>query len=273
MGKSFCVCNNANQENDTDIFSKNQNNNKPLERDTIKTLNSINQTSGYKTIQDDNSTDKNYALNILLNEMYKNKNNNNADNKNKLLSDTNKNENFNCSGKFHVLQTNSNQQIINGGNENDANNSLNISENKNIYNNNINKNEMGFTSFKSFFDCNNNNNTGEMRINKDNNTDHSLNNGIIKKEITNKSSEFNDTQKREQNSFSICKDNKNENGNLNNDNDFRYNNISQYSDVSDKDYLNNESNYYNSNKREENRDNQSLYNEESQNTENEIENN
>ena len=134
MGKNFCVCNDSNQENDTNIFSSKQNNN-PLEKETIKTLSQI---SGYKTIQDDNNTEKNEGFNIFLNEMYK-KNNikNNLENKNnKFLSEKNKNENFNCSGKFNIIQTNPNQQIINGGNENDLNNSLNAYDNKNINNNN-----------------------------------------------------------------------------------------------------------------------------------------
>ena len=39
----------------------------------------------------------------------------------------------------------------------------------------------------------------------------------------------------------------------------KYNDISKYSDIDDEDFLNYESNYTNSNKREENRDEQSLF--------------
>ena len=82
-----------------------------------------------------------------INEIYKNYN--------KLLSEKNRHDNFQCSGKFNILQQNFNQQISNGGNDN----------NDNICNNNaggtITKNEYGFVSFKFF---NNNNLEKKMTV-------------------------------------------------------------------------------------------------------------
>ena len=279
MGKHFCVCNDANNlEIESNIFSAMQKN-KHLGKETIKTLNSdsqINQNYTNKSFQDDNSTNNNnYSLNLFVNEMYKYNNKYRQDfnnNYNKPLSEINKHEGFQCSGKFNVLLSSQNYQIPNGGNDCKDNNSLNISD-KNINNDNrkINKNEFSFTNFKPFID--ENNNIG-IKDNKDNNTNNSIEiNKNNKDNVINKSSEYNDTQKMIQNDdFPISKDDKIENGsslNEKNDNynDYRYNNISQYSDVSDKEYLNNESNYYNSNKREEERDIRSLYYEDSHNSE------
>ena len=279
MGKHFCVCNDANNlEIESNIFSAMQKN-KHLGKETIKTLNSdsqINQNYTNKSFQDDNSTNNNnYSLNLFVNEMYKYNNKYRQDfnnNYNKPLSEINKHEGFQCSGKFNVLLSSQNYQIPNGGNDCKDNNSLNISD-KNINNDNrkINKNEFSFTNFKPFIDGNNN--IG-IKDNKDNNTNNSIEiNKNNKDNVINKSSEYNDTQKMIQNDdFPISKDDKIENGsslNEKNDNynDYRYNNISQYSDVSDKEYLNNESNYYNSNKREEERDIRSLYYEDSHNSE------
>lgn len=267
MGKYFCVCNDANNlETESNIFSGIQKS-KHLEKETIKTLNSdnqINQNYTNKSFQDDNSTNNNnYSLNAFVNEMYKNNN--------KPLSEVNKHEGFQCSGKFNVLLSNQNYQIPNGGNDCNDNNSLNISD-KNINNGGrkINKNEFSFTNFKPFTDGNNN--IG-IKDNKDNNTNNSIEiNKNNSDNIINKSNENNDTQKIIQNDFPIFKEDKIENGSSVNEksdsyNDYRYNNISQYSDVSENEYLNNESNYYNSNKREENRDIQSLYYEDSHNSE------
>ena len=279
MGKHFCVCNDANNlEIESNIFSAMQKN-KHLGKETIKTLNSdsqINQNYTNKSFQDDNSTNNNnYSLNLFVNEMYKYNNKYRQDfnnNYNKPLSEINKHEGFQCSGKFNVLLSSQNYQIPNGGNDCKDNNSLNISD-KNINNGGrkINKNEFSFTNFKPFID--ENNNIG-IKDNKDNNTNNSIEiNKNNKDNVINKSSEYNDTQKMIQNDdFPISKDDKIENGsslNEKNDNynDYRYNNISQYSDVSDKEYLNNESNYYNSNKREEDRDIRSLYYEDSHNSE------
>ena len=279
MGKHFCVCNDANNlEIESNIFSGMQKN-KHLGKETIKTLNSdnqINQNFTNKSFQDDNSTNNNnYSLNLFVNEMYKYNNKYRQDfnnNYNKPLSEINKHEGFQCSGKFNVLLSSQNYQIPNGGNDCKDNNSLNISD-KNINNGGrkINKNEFSFTNFKPFIDGNNN--IG-IKDNKDNNTNNSIEiNKNNKDNVINKSSEYNDTQKMIQNDdFPISKDDKIENGsslNEKNDNynDYRYNNISQYSDVSDKEYLNNESNYYNSNKREEERDIRSLYYEDSHNSE------
>ena len=285
MGKNLCVCNGIlnNGENESNIFSV-ITNNKLLEKETIKTLNSdnqINQNSIYKTIQDDSSTNNN-GFSTLLYDMYKN-NSNKKEINNKLSSEINKNDNFQCSGKFNVLHTNSNNQLANGGIDNYDNNSSKNNDSKNMNNNinggnllNKNKNEFGFISFKSF--------NVEPKENKDNNTNNSnsqkiennleINNSLNKYNIIeNGNSGYIDTQKRElkleKNGFSICKDNNinfptEKNNNLS---EYRYNNISQYSDVSEnEDYLNYESNYYNSNKREENRDNQSLFDEESENS-------
>ena len=96
MGKNFCVCNDALSKKDTEsnIFAG-MANNKNLEKETIKTLNStntINQNSEKKTFQDEKSSrnNNNYGFNVFLNEMYKNNN--------KLLSEKNKNDNLHCSG-------------------------------------------------------------------------------------------------------------------------------------------------------------------------------
>ena len=228
MGKNFCVCNDAynNKGTESNIFSG-MPNNRHLEKDTIKTLNSVNQvnqTSENKALQDDNSSNS-YNLNFFENEIYKN-NYNKLMNNNKSLS---KNDNFQCSGKFNILETNPNQQLSNGTNENYFSN---INDNKNINSNNgieniVKKNELGFVSFKSFYDINNN--TGEIKENKDNNTNNSIdrkkNN---KQEDKEKKNKYDDKQKIEQNSFSICKRNINENGTSkekNENSDYRYNDI------------------------------------------------
>ena len=73
MGNNFCVCNDgANHENESNIFSI-MPNNKPFEKDTIKTIKTFNSEN---TINQNNSVnkayqDENYALNTLLNEVYK----------------------------------------------------------------------------------------------------------------------------------------------------------------------------------------------------------
>ena len=70
--------------------------------------------------------------------------------------------------------------------------------------------------------------------------------------------EINEKQIISGNNYLNSKNNIIENGNSkekNENSDYKYNNISQYSDISDRDYLNNESKNYNSNKREENREN------------------
>ena len=263
------------------VFMEKSNNR--LEKETIKTLNSenqINPNSAYRTFQDDNSS-KNCPLSTLLNEIYKN----NPDN-NKLLSEVNKYDNFHCSGKFNVLQTNSNN-IPNGGNENYDNNDDNSLDNNKDLNNNANggnylnksKNEFGFTSFKSFFD--NNNKDNNIDNNKDNNTNNSTSqkveesndkdngNKIIKKNF--ESNGQNKDLKYEQNIGSMGKEknNNDQNSSLTERNvnySERYNNFSHYSDSinNNEDYLNYESNYSNSNKREETRDIRSLYHEESE---------
>ena len=242
MGKNLCICKDAlnNNENEANIVSRMPKNN-PLEKETIKTLNSINQiypTSENRTCQDDKSTNKNNGLNLLLEEMYKNNNPKIIENgNNKFLSEINKNDNFQFSGKFNILHSNSNRQIPNGGYENnDYNNDNNI----NIYNNNgggiiLKKNEFGFVSFKSFNDCNNNG--VEKKYNKDNNSNNSINHkneqnldidNINPNDNMDKNSYHNDNQKIEQNnSFSIYKHNIDNSKEKSDNNDFRYNNISQ----------------------------------------------
>ena len=255
MGKNFCICNNvSNTENESNIFSGTKTK-RHLEKETIKTLsaseNPMSNNCSNKSFIEENSTFNNSGLNVLLNEINKNdkyKFPNNYFN-NKLLSDINKHDNFHCSGKFNELL------ISNGGNEHNDNNSLNISDKKDNGNGGriMNKNQFSFNNFKTFIDGNNN-----IAIigNKDNNTNSSY-------EINNIQIPKNDNNNNEDNGSPKVEDNYKDNINDNDNDNDRYNNISQYSDESNKDYLNNESNYYNSNKREEIRDNKSLQNEES----------
>lgn len=274
MGKNFCICNDAsNTENESNIFSGKKTK-RVLEKETIKTLSAsekpMSNNCSNKSFIEENSTFNNSGLNVLLNEINKNdkyKFPNNYFN-NRLLSDINKHDNFHCSGKFNELL------ISNGGNEHNENNEHNEHNEHNEYNDNnslnisdkkdngnggriMNKNQFSFNNFKTFIDGNNN-----IAIigNKDNNTNSSyeINNIQIPKNDNN-NNEDNGSPKVEDN----CKDNTNCNDNDNDNDNDRYNNISQYSDESNKDYLNNESNYYNSNRREEIRDNKSLQNEES----------
>ncbi len=252
MGTNFCVCNDgSNQEKESNIFSGMQNN-KCLEKETIRTLSfSDNQTLNFytnKSFQDYKSNNNNCGLNILTNEMKKNDNYNffsNSNNNNTFMTNLNKNDNFQCSGKFNVLM--SNQKTSNGAKENYDNNSLNNSDKNSNKGNNekiISNNAFSFNNLKTFIDGNNN---IAIRYNKDNNIDNEIYNEIYnnqKPNNANKKNEKNNIQNVEQNS----KENINDKIISN-----RYNNISQYDDESDKDYLNNESNYYNSNKREENR--------------------
>ena len=105
----------------------------------------------------------------------------------------------------------------------------------------------------------------EKKENKDNNM-------TISQQID-KSKEFNNIKndninKNNINELNIQGKEKNkENGsplyerNVNYEN-IKYNDISKYSDIDDEDFLNYESNYTNSNKREENRDEQSLFDDE-----------
>jgi hypothetical protein len=246
MGKNFCVCNEGNHtEHESNIFSGMQAKN--LEKETIKTLSASVSDNHYYTNKltlDDKTTNKNCGLDALTKEINKNNNYKFSHNSynNKMLSEINKHDNFQCSGKFNVIM------LSNGGNEYNDNNSLNISDKKDNENGGriINKNVFSFNNFKTFIEGNNN---FEIKANKDNNTENSEEmNNEQKSKNDNKNNENNYTPNGEQN----FKDNKNGND------DYGYNNISHYDDESNKEYLNNESNYYNSNKREENRDNKSL---------------
>ena len=241
MGKNFCVCNDgSNQEIESNIFSGLQDN-KHLEKETIKTLsdNQITQNFTTKSFQDCNSIN-NYGFKIPGNEKNKNDNNNlnNYFYNNKHISDINRHDNFQCSGKFNVITIN--QNTSNGGKEQNDKNSFNNSDKNKMF---LNKNEFSFNNFKTFIDGNN-------KITNKDNKNNNINfckeiNNNKKPNIFNVNNKKNDIQKIEKE----CKDIKNGIGD-----NYRCNNISQYSDDTDKEYLNNESNYYNSNKREENRD-------------------
>ena len=268
MGNNFCVCDgDSNKEKESNIFSIiSPSNNIPKEE--IKTLaleNKITQGSNYKTFLDDN-TSMNNKLDNFLNEVYKTKNTISQKDEQPIEKE-NKN-NFHCSGKFNIS---SNYQISNlpNGKDNNINDSQNIQENneKNINGvNNLRKNELGFISFKSLIVDNNHNIQIKEKIeNKDNN--------LAVSQQTNKSKEFQNNKNKNINQYNINefnnkkKDENKENGsplyerNMNYEN-FKYNDISKYDDTDNEDYLNYESNYTNSNKREENRDEQSLFDDE-----------
>lgn len=247
MGTDFCVCNYINKsESESNIFSGffTKKIIKEEESKTISTDNQLNINSIYKTNQEESNT-SNYYLNTGTNDLEKilnnTKNDNNLSQKNKLLSDLKKNDNFIYSGKFNVNI--STQKIKEEPNENMEKNSSNLNENNNLI---INKNnDVGLISFKSFCD---NNTLKRIKTNKESNL-------VSSKELNNKNTY----------DINIMKDGKenklisSQNSNLR----LSKNNISRYSDG---DFLNNESNYTNSNQREENRNNQSsLFEEDSLN--------
>ena len=275
MGNNFCVCDGDNtNEKESNIFSViPRANNLPKEEEykTLSIENKLTQGSNYKTFMDYN-TSINNKLDNFLNEIYKT-NNDSQKNENKLILETKKDDNnFNCSGKFNILPNCETNNLTNGKINNDSD-SINIKDKKEINNNgstNLKKNDLGFVSFKSLIVDNNNNiqmkeNKEKIDNNKDNNMTISLktdNND----EIENKNNFIkeinyinnNKINEKEENGSPLIERN-------NIYNQLRYNEISKYSDVSDEDYLNYESNYTNSNKREANRDEHSLFDDDENN--------
>ena len=273
MGNKICVCDgdsqNENESNATiinssifAIFPQAKNLEKP-EFKTLNLENKITQGSAYKSFMDDSSSLANKYDNYLS-EIYKSKNNSQKIN-GKIISEIKEEDNnFQCSGKFKIPNNQPINNILNGKNNID-NYSLNIKENKEIYNNgadNLKKNEFGFPSFKSLIVDNNHN------IHLKNSKENKDNNMTVSNEYD-KLKESNENEVNQKDYKELTNGLKNkiyENGNTLNERNFnynqlRYNDISKYSDVSDEDYLNYESNYTNSNKREENRNEQSLFDE------------
>ena len=287
MGNNFCVCDgDSNNEKESNIFSIIPQT-KNISKEEFKTLtleNKMTQGSAYKSFMDDSSS-LNNKIDDFLNELYKNKNN--AEGNDEQIKSENKNSKntFHCSGKFNIPNNNQISNVSNGKSNNDIN-FINENGSKEIVNGaeTLKKNDLGFVSFKSLIVDNNHN--IQMKTNKDNieykeNKDNIINKGnkvnkdnnmtISQKIDKSKEFEENDDNNIQNNNnfiYSIVnKKNNNENGNSLNERNvnygqLRYNEISKYSDVSDEDYLNNESNYTNSNKREENRNEQSLFDEE-----------
>ena len=259
MGNKICVCDgDIHNEKESNIFSilPKKNNFKKDELKTLTLENKITQGSVYKSFLDDNNSFAN-KLDNFLSEMSKSKNNSQKIEGQKVIETIKEDNNFHCSGKFKFPENKVNNKIPNGkyNNEND---SVNIKENKEANNNgsnNLKKDELGFVSFKSLIVDNSHN--IEMKENKDNNM--TISNNFDKNKET-------DGNKIIEEVNIIKKKNKFENGSPlfernQNYGQLRYNEISKYSDVSDEDYLNYESNYTNSNQREENRDEQSLFDE------------
>ena len=268
MGNNFCVCDgDSNKEKESNIFSiiSHSNNIPKKELKALALENKITQNSNYKTFLDDSSS-MNNKLDNFLNEVYKTKNT--ISQKDEQPLEKGNNNNFHCSGKFNISSNNQTYNLPNGK-DNNNNDSQNIQENneKNINGvNNLKKNELGFISFKSLIVDNNHNIQMKQKIeNKDNNMTFS--------QQTDKNKENHNTKNNNINQYDINelsikkKDGNKENGsplyerNMNYEN-FKYNDISKYSDIDNDDYLNYESNYTNSNKREENRDEQSLFDDE-----------
>ena len=265
MGNNFCVCDgDSHNEKESNIFSV-ISPSKNISKEELKTLaleNKITQNSNYKTFLDDTSS-MNNKLDNFLNEIYKSKQTISQKDEQPIITENN--NNFHCSGKFNIP---SNNQIYNipNGKDNTNINFQNIQDNnEKIVNviDSLKKNDLGFVSFKSLIIDNNHNiQMKEKKENKDNNM-------TISQQID-KSKEFDNIKndninKNNINELNIQGKEKNkENGsplyerNVNYEN-IKYNDISKYSDIDDEDFLNYESNYTNSNKREENRDEQSLF--------------
>ena len=233
MGNNFCVCDVDNtNEKESNIFS------------VIPRANNLPKEEEYKTLSIEN----------------------------KLTQGSNYNNNFNCSGKFNILPNCQTNNLTNGKINNDSD-SMNIKDKKEINNNgstNLKKNDLGFVSFKSLIVDNNHNiqmkeNKEKIDNNKDNNMTISLKTDN-NEEIENKNNFIkeinyinnNKINEKEENGSPLIERN-------NIYNQLRYNEISKYSDISDEDYLNYESNYTNSNKREANRDEHSLFDDDENN--------
>ena len=288
MGNNFCVCDgDSNNEKESNIFSiipKTKN----ISKEEFKTLtleNKMTQGSAYKSFMDENSS-LNNKIDDFLNELYKNKNNVEGNDEQIKLDNKNSKNTFHCSGKFNIPNNNQISNVSNGKSNNDIN-YINENGSKEIINGaeTLKKNNLGFVSFKSLIVDNNHNiqiktnidnkDNKENKENKDNfenkeNKENKDNNMTISQKIDkNKEFDENDDNIQNNNNFIysiVNKKKNNENGSSLNERNanygqIRYNDISKYSDVSDEDYLNYESNYTNSNKREENRNEQSLFDE------------
>ena len=260
MGTNFCVCNDSNnKEQESNIFSiiKNSRNGKENELKTVTLQNKLTKGSEFKSIRDDNST-LNNKLDNYMNEIYKTNEEKNPDNE---ICDPKIGENLHFSGKFNEFPNNNipKYNLINGKIDNEFN-SLDIKENTEIITNGADitkkNNQLGFISFKSLIVDNNHN--IHMKENKDNNVSNSQQNNKSKEAANIKKSidfENNDgNSKIKENGSPIYDRNINYS-------ELRYNDISIYSDTSDKDYLNYESDYHNSNDRKENRNDDSLFDE------------
>ena len=269
MGNKICVCDgDSHNEKESNIFSilSKTNTNKNEELKTSALENKATQGSFYKSFLDDNTSLNNNKLDNFLNEIYKSSNNSRKIVEEIIPENTKEDNNFHCSGKFEFPKNNIINTIPNGKTNIEVN-TINNRESKEINDNgkdNLKNNQFGFVSFKSLIVDNNHNIHLKDNIqNKDNNMTISNEYNKIKESDVNKS------EKKNNNINELIKLNvnkNNENGNPLNERNMnysqlRYNDISKYSDVSDEDYLNYESNYTNSNKREENRDEQSLFDE------------
>ena len=271
MGNKICVCDgDSHNEKESNIFSilSKTNTNRNDELKTLALENKATQGSCYKSFMDDNSS-LNNKLDNFLSEIYKS-NKNSQKIEEEIIPETNREDNnFHCSGKFEIPKNNMANSIPNGK-TNMEDNIMNNGESKEINNNGKeiikNNNQLGFVSFKSLIVDNNHNiHLKDNRQNKDNNMTISNEYNKIKESDVNKSITNNNNELIKMNT-----NKNNENGNPLHERNInygqlRYNDISKYSDVSDEDYLNYESNYTNSNKREENRDEQSLFDEEQDN--------
>ena len=247
MGNKICVCDgdihNEKESNIFSIFPQTKN----IQKEELKTLtleNKITQGSNYKSFIIDDNSSINNKLDNFLSEIYRSKNNSQQLEGEIIPENKKEDNNFRCSGKFKISED-QNPNNIQKGKNNIDNDSLNNKENKEINDkglDHLKKNEFGFVSFKSLIVDNNHNiQLKENKQNKDNKKDY--------KEIINEYKIKNNVNGGSLNERNV------------NYSQMRYNDISKYSDVSDEDYLNYESNYTNSNQREENRDEQSLFDE------------
>ena len=267
MGNKICVCDgdihNEKESNIFSIFPQTKN----IQKEELKTLtleNKITQGSNYKSFIIDDNSSINNKLDNFLSEIYRSKNNSQQLGGETIPENKKEDNNFRCSGKFKISED-QNPNNIQKGKNNIDNDSLNNKENKEINDkglDHLKKNEFGFVSFKSLIVDNNHNiQLKENKQNKDNNMTVSNECDKIKEA---KENEDNKKDYKEIINEYKIKNNVN-GGSLNERNvnysQMRYNDISKYSDVSDEDYLNYESNYTNSNQREENRDEQSLFDE------------
>ena len=249
MGNNFCVCQGLKgKENESNIFAgmpiNNNNNNttnKPEEKpekETINTTFSKYYTNNRNdTISIYNGGQSNCNENSIMNNTntlntFRNYENNINFIPNRSLAEINKNDPYNkSSGKFNVLIMK--DQIENGSNlqenkENDKQSNISSNFNEKSFGEKNKQASISNFSMNNFcFEVKNTTNN-ENISNKNNDN-----------EINNKDNVINNTEEE--------------------------NNIYLSKSSSNKDYLNNDSNYYNSNKREENRDNNlSLYDEDSE---------